>query len=331
MNNTIKFDEFAKIWFDQNSFGFCYTYRKNLSSAIDHMNYFFGDKKISEVLPVDITTMIHQLAVNNPNTDNPASKQTLRIIVNTAYQIFDFAMDNNLIDKNPAKEKTKIIPKNAPVQKVTAISKTEQQLIFTTPHRCQIAALIMMLMGLRTCEMLALQWKHIDFTNKRAYICEHAVKVSPNQFKVMPGTKTGATRYVTIPDNFCDYLFTEMKNSKSNLVFPKTNGDLNTPSSWRSAWRSYTNTLSYYFTQQTQSKYSPNGYPKIIDIQPHQLRHTYATLLYMSGVDALAASKLLGHKSVQMTLEVYTDLDSRYSTIDISNFNEYLASDLCKK
>lgn len=328
MSEEISFKEFAKIWFEQSSLGLCYTYRNNMKSAIDHMIDFFGDKKIQDIKPMDITTMINELSKNNPNTNNPMAKQTLFLVVNTANRIFDFAIDNELIDKNPARGKKKNIPKNAPKTKVNGITKVEQNLIINTMHRCRIAALIMMLMGLRTSEMLALQWRNIDFDSKRAYIGERASRVSSNRYQVKAGNKRADFRYVTIPDNLCSYLYKEMKNAKSNLVFPKTDGTLNTPSSWRSAWTSYNNTLSYNYCKQTQSKYSPKGYPKLIEIDAHQLRHTYATLLYLSGMDALAASKLLGHKSVKTTLDIYTDLDTEFEAIDISNFNEYLSSDL---
>lgn len=319
----------AKIWYEQNILGYSYTYKNSVQSAINHMVTFFGDKEIKNIMPIDITTMIIELSKNNPNTGNPMAKQTLRLVVNTSNRIFDFALDNDWISKNPARGKTKSIPRTAPQEEVNGITKTEQILIFNTPHRCRIAALIMMLMGLRTCEMLALQWKNIDFVEKRAFICEHAVKTSNNFYKSNWGSKTDTCRYVTIPNNLCTYLYEEMKKSISNLVFPKTDGSMNTPSSWRSAWNSYNNTLSYHFTEQTQSKYSPKGYPKVIDIKPHQLRHTYATMLYLSGIDALTASKLLGHQSIQMTLEVYTDLDTRFNKIDISGFNDYLSRDLC--
>lgn len=329
MNEDITFRELAEIWFAQNSLGFCYTYKNSVKSIIHHISNFLGDKKVADIKPFDITLMINQLSQKNPNTDSPMAKQTLLLVVHTANRIFDFALDNEVIEKNPARGKQKSIPKNAPRAKVSGITKTEQILIMNTPHRCRTAALIMMLMGLRSSEMLALQWKNIDFESKRALICERATRISPNRFQVQPGNKRAEFRYVTIPDNLCDYLYCEMKKTNSKFVFPKTDGTLNTPSSWRSAWKSYNNSLNYYYSGQTQSKYSPQGYPKVIDIDPHQLRHTYATLLYLSGIDSLAASKLLGHKSVKTTLDIYTDLDTEFDTIDISNFNDYLSSDLC--
>lgn len=41
----------------------------------------------------------------------------------------------------------------------------------------------------------------------------------------------------------------------------------------------------------------------------HQLRHTYATILYSAGVDPAIASRLMGHSSYKVTIDVYTDIE----------------------
>lgn len=192
----------------------------------------------------------------------------------------------------------------------------------------------MMFTGLRTGELLALEWSDVDLVSKRIHVHRHTVKISSNQFISEEGTKTGKTRFVTIPDNMCTYLANEKKKSTSIYVFPKTDGTMNTPSSFKSAWNSYINTLNFEDYRRNFngeiSKFDPKGYPKNIKINPHQLRHTYATLLYISKTDPLTASKLLGHSSVQLTLDIYTDLETQYKTLDISNFNSYLSNDLCR-
>lgn len=60
----------------------------------------------------------------------------------------------------------------------------------------------------------------------------------------------------------------------------------------------------------------------------HQLRHTYCTMLYHAGIDALRASKLMGHSNVQITLDIYTHLEQKYKTIDITPFNDYVRNDI---
>lgn len=46
------------------------------------------------------------------------------------------------------------------------------------------------------------------------------------------------------------------------------------------------------------------------DVTPHIFRHTYATNLYYGGVDIKTAQYLLGHSSIQVTMDIYTHLDN---------------------
>jgi len=44
---------------------------------------------------------------------------------------------------------------------------------------------------------------------------------------------------------------------------------------------------------------------KITGVSPHTLRHTYATQLLLNGVNPKVVSDLLGHSSIQITLDIY--------------------------
>ena len=78
-----------------------------------------------------------------------------------------------------------------------------------------------------------------------------------------------------------------------------------------------------------ERKYSPTKTPQFISrFTPHQLRHTYATLLYVSGVDVLTASQLLGHSNITTTLAIYTHLDKKFKELNIKKFDNYIKSDL---
>ena len=67
--------------------------------------------------------------------------------------------------------------------------------------------------------------------------------------------------------------------------------------------------------------------PKTVAMEPftaHQLRHTYATMLYDADVDPKSAQKALGHANVQQTLEIYTHLSQRKKASSIDKLNDFL-------
>ena len=56
----------------------------------------------------------------------------------------------------------------------------------------------------------------------------------------------------------------------------------------------------------------------------HQLRHTYATMLYNSSVPIKEAQYFLGHKDIRILLNVYTHLDETQKNISIKKVNNFL-------
>lgn len=328
MDVSPTFRTYAQKWYYEAIAGVCYVQSRSLQNAINNLNLFIGNKLIGDVKPADITNIITSLARKNPHTGKPTSKRTLQHIVKTAFRIFDAAIDDDLIVKNPAKNKMRSIPKTAPTKKVTSITKEHQELIRTTPHRCQLAALIMMYMGLRRGEVIALEWSDFNFDDKTVHVCKHAVQIDTNEFQVFPGTKNGKERYIPVPDHMIDFLYKTYIKAPTSLVFTQHDGTLHTPSSFASAWRSYNNELNFKYSTKGNaeiSKFDPKGFLKSFKINAHELRHTYATLLYLSGVDISTASKLMGHSTVQLTLDIYTHLDSVYKQPNIEKFNAYLS------
>ncbi|MGN1348996.1 MAG: tyrosine-type recombinase/integrase [Acutalibacteraceae bacterium] len=46
---------------------------------------------------------------------------------------------------------------------------------------------------------------------------------------------------------------------------------------------------------------------------PHQLRHTYCSILYWSGVDLKTAQVLMGHSDLSVTANIYTHENDKVS------------------
>ncbi len=72
-------------------------------------------------------------------------------------------------------------------------------------------------------------------------------------------------------------------------------------------------------------KFQPEKIPLSIPyFTPHILRHTFATMLYLSGVDIMTAKEQLGHADIQTTLNIYTHLDSTYKEKKIQKLDVFL-------
>ena len=109
-----------------------------------------------------------------------------------------------------------------------------------------------------------------------------------------------------------------------------------TNQAWRSMWDSYISDLNVKYgyggkvnkpaANKRVSKDKKQGALPILisTITPHWLRHTFATLLYLAGVDVLTARDQLGHADIKTTLGIYTHLDKIYKRKSMSKLDNYL-------
>ncbi|MGN0461543.1 MAG: tyrosine-type recombinase/integrase [Ruminococcus sp.] len=342
---NILFSDLAKMWLERAKVGVSYSYVKSLSSCIKRINHYIGLYPLSEIKPMMIDDMMFSLAAENPTTHKPSAKKTLSQTANITYNIFEFAIDRELITLNPARNAKKRIPQKAPKKVVTAISMEQYDLVLNVENRLKTGAMIMMFAGLRRGELIALNWDdiHIDdiYSRKGISVTKRVQTVDTNDFEIVSGTKNGKTRFVPLPYTIIDYLKKEKLNAQSYLVCPQDNGDLQTPSTWSRYWKTYQADINYYAycqkfkklhpNEEPKSKFNPKGIPQVVEkFNAHQLRHMYATLLFLSGIDPLTASKLMGHSGVQITLDIYTHLEEQYRHIDVSKLDKFLKYDIDK-
>ncbi|MGN0557772.1 MAG: tyrosine-type recombinase/integrase [Acutalibacteraceae bacterium] len=318
------FKEVAEEWFFVSKSLVSYGYRVSIRNHLDKIYSFIGEKDILQIKPIDIDTIIISLAVKNPHTQTPTAKNTLKAVLQTINAIFEHALKNEYITKNPARF-TKI-PSKAPSSQRRALTPFEQALIVTVPHRAQTAAMIMLFAGLRRGEVIALKWSDIDFEHSAILVNKSAQKCAPNQFIIKDGTKNGKSRKVSMPSILCEYLKDQVSLAESCYICPDINGRLMTPSAWRKLWSSYLIELNHSLRLDlSRSKYNPHGVQIRLDnITAHMLRHTYATMLYSAGVDVKTAAKLLGHSNIETTLKIYTHLSREQETVSLEKFEAYI-------
>lgn len=259
-------------------------------------------------------------------TGKPLARQTLINLKNIASQIFKLAIANRVTEFNPA-ENVKV-PKETPKENRQPLTDEQQLWVRETPHRAQTAAMIMMYAGLRRGELMALTWSDIDLEN-RTITVNKAVEFAGNTGKVVPTTKTeSGMRTVYIPDILVEYLKNQPR--KTFLVSCQVSGKLHSETSWKRMWGSYMNTMNAKYGDFSSivgsaPKKSQKKRPMIIPtFTPHQLRHTYITMLYLAGVDVMTAKEQAGHSDIQTTLNIYTHLDKNHKQKNIDKLNNFL-------
>ncbi|MHB1680961.1 MAG: tyrosine-type recombinase/integrase [bacterium] len=123
--------------------------------------------------------------------------------------------------------------------------------------------------GMRKSEIFYLTWNRVDLKNRVI---------------LLDITKNGERREIPINDTLLNTLSGIIRNIKTDYIFynPKTLKPIdNVKRSFATALRK----------------------SHILDFRFHDLRHTFASQLVMKGVDLATVQKLLGHKTINMTLK----------------------------
>lgn len=160
----------------------------------------------------------------------------------------------------------------------------------------------MLYTGCRLGEAVALQQKQIDLANKTARICQSVAYAEQTPILKPPKTEAGM-RSVDLYDNVIEIL-PHYRNGDTFIFFPDglpTKGVL----------------------ERLLKRYQKdNG----ISATAHQLRHSYATLLHSAEVDVKDAQSRLGHSSIIVTQDIYTDIEKEYNAGVREQVNEYIKS-----
>jgi integrase len=188
-------------------------------------------------------------------------------------------------------------------------------------HRAKPSAMLMMLYGLRRGEATALQWNDIDFVNNKISVTK-SYNFKDKDFKA---PKNGKARVVSVPQILIDYLKTLPRTSF--FVLTNAKGKMMTDDSWRRLYNSYMHdmNLQYGFGENAPNKFSPTKIPMVINpFTPHELRHTFCTIMYEAGLDALTAKEQMGHADIQTTLSIYTHLSKQHKENDMKKLDAFL-------
>jgi len=271
-----------------------------------HIKPTVGKLKLKKIKPHHLQEVVNNLLADGKYTTAKQFKMTMK-------QILKSAIDNNYVYKNVA-EGIKL-PKKERTQK-RSLTDIEKKYIknakFTPKQRAFIS--IIQYLGLRRGEALALNLSDFDIENKTVDINKTIIyKENDAMIKQTPKTDAG-TRTLPMPDTLLNVIEPYLSElAPGELLFTMNNGQPMSRSSFVKFWNGIIKELKLVLSKDEELNK---------DITPHIFRHSYATSLYYAGVDIKTAQYLLGHSSIQMTLNVYTHLEQ----LENSNISDKLNS-----
>lgn len=280
--------------------------------------------QISQIKPFELQTILFSIAAQNPNTGKPMAKKTIRGYVQVINAIFDFAIDNRVIDFNPA-TKLKIPQTATPTTQRRALTSDERKHVIEFEHRAKPSAMLMMMSGLRRGEATALQWNDIDFVNNKISVTK-SYNFKTKEFKA---PKNGKARIVSVPKILIDYLKTLPQ--KSPFVLTNARGLMMTDDSWKRLYQSYMLDMNIeYGFGGSINKYANNvDVPMVIKtFTPHELRHTFCTTMFEAGIDALTAKEQMGHSDIKTTLAIYTHLSAQHKATQVDKLDTFYENEV---
>jgi len=236
---------------------------------------------------------------NNPSIQWVVDK-TIHGVISS---IFNEAIEQELINANPASALLKtILPPLSKRDLKRADPLTQEELSHFMAHAQRIGSwaelLILKMMayaGLRLGEALAMRREYLDTKNRTYFVCQSFNRRQFNR------PKHGKRRLIDLPDFLVDELEAYIGHLKKERLRTGSGGKINLlfidPAEKRP--------LPY---SQRKIQYLMKKVSKAAGLRirnPHDLRHSYATLVLMSHMSPGYVQKQLGHSSISITMDIY--------------------------
>lgn len=300
VTSNMTLDEWYNVWMTTCKKHCRDTTRRTYSVQYNRLREELGWRKLT-----NLNLVIIQNAFNNLKSDK-SRKDCKALLVD----MLNRAFESDLINKNVAVSvNTKIDGTEQPEKRV--LTPDEIQILYQSTRNSQLYPFFVLALntGMRMGEILGLTWECVDFETGFIHV-EKTLCYLPNNgtaiYEFHPPKSKAGKRNIPMSKQVMEILqeqkaWRDKVNSRfkaqpgfGNLVFTsKTNHPLH-ESNIRTAIRYLVNRINTENPAQTFEVFTP-----------HCLRHTFATNRITKGMRPKTLQKLLGHNSLQMTMDLY--------------------------
>lgn len=165
-NDKISVDQWFEVWIDN--------YKKDVVSNSTYKNYkvsynkhikpHIGHKQIAKCRSIDVQNILNKMY------DNNFAFGTMNLVRITAHALFEGAVQNNYISKNPVNKMVKCKQRDTEDARVLTIQEQNDFMKYSQQSTYFNAYALMLQTGLRSGEIAGLFWNDIDLETNTLYV-----------------------------------------------------------------------------------------------------------------------------------------------------------------
>ncbi len=312
-NCNMRFNEFSKMWLKE--YGEKQLAPKTYSRYIgllDRINQAIGHMKLKDIKPLHLNRFYDNLSEKgiskkikydengNIINDRYLAPKTIFAHHQLLSKMLSTAVKWQLIEINVAERAD---PPKVPHKDIRFLDETEIKnlimLLDNEPIQYKTMIILLIYTGIRRGELCGLEWKDIDFAERRMKIVRSSQYIGNCKLITKePKTKSGV-REISLSHTACQLLTEYRRWQRKNIL--KMGDAWNDTDRLFTQWNGlpiYPDTITDWFAKFIKRNEFPH-------VTLHSLCHTNASLMIAEGADVCTVSKRLGHANTATTLNIY--------------------------
>lgn len=298
------------------------TYELHWKNVINnHLLPYFGNARLIDIKKNDIELYLQ--------SKNDLAKATLKSHLNVLNEIFNNAVDNDIIAKNPCNNVHVEIGTQTAEKRVYTKEQADLVLEYCKQHRFGLEVDLLLRYGLSRSEMLGITWDSVDTENKTIEIRQGITngQGAGNQRVIVSDTKNKyRNRIIAISDETVNLILnhpstivvgknvhkkTTGKEIRPEFLIYNRFGKACSPDKW------YTRHYKVFMEDMREYYLNQDNPIDIPILNPHELRHTRASIWVNEGKNLFAIADQMGWSDLDM-------LRKRYAHGDINQLRKQL-------
>ena len=277
----------------------------------------FGNRNMRAIHSQDLQEFV--------DTFSNMSQTKITYITAALDNILQEACKNGILQKNPFDFVKKPHASEAAERRALTESERRRVIDVSISHKYGPYIACMYYLGARPGEIRGLQWGDVDWSRGVIHIQRDIDYKKKGSDKVGALKNAKSNRIVPMPKPLVDILSPLRKEDDRFIFEGERNQSCLAKTTAERMWlelmvacglaQQLPPGSNNYRDSDIRSKY------KAV-ITPHTMRHNYVTMCWENGLDVYTASKLVGHKSINTTMNIYTHLSEKQMDKAISQVSK---------